>query len=125
MIDFDCVATLLSSVLSRINMISACLHDDLSEEIEEIKSNVAFVLKQYNYEVHLSNAPDDFFLDMVSLYKELNIISRDLGICILLTSHNEVLEDAAYGISFIIKVMAEKDCVFGCCYKNAKTRVMK
>lgn len=125
MIDFDCIATMLCSTLSRINMITANLPDELQDEMNEVKFNIICVLREYKYTVNMANISNKYYLNTESLYRELNIISRDLGIAFLLVSYNEALEDAVYGISFIIKTMSEIDKDFAICYDNALKRVLK
>lgn len=120
------VTMMLSSVLSRVNMLSACLPDKLQENMEEIRINITSILKDLKCDVDLFDRESLDFLDKVTLYTELNYIYKDLSICFLLTLNNVLLEDALYNTEFVMKKMAECDDVFKWCYdNNAMMRILK
>lgn len=122
------ITTMLGSIVSRVNMISGCLPDDLQANMEEVRTNIISVLNDLDCDISLSDKEGLTFLDKVSLFMELSSISNDLGVCTLITSNNVLLEDALYNIELIMKKMAEYDSVFRCCYSNyssGKKRVLK
>lgn len=116
--------TLLSSILSRVNLVGACLPDYLQEDIDEIKLDINSVLRENNCNVNLSNIPSGFSLNMVSLYKILSTVYKDLNTCMEITS-DEALEEAASSVNYIIINMSHIDSVFGACYETAKKKVLK
>jgi len=94
--------------------------------MEEARIRVVSVLESLKCDIKLCDSESLGFLDMVSLYTELSSISNDLGICVLLTSNNILLEDALYNIDFVIRKMVDYDSVFRVCYNNNnRTRVLK
>ena len=121
MINYDCIAMMLSSVISRLNLVSVCLPDEFQENIEDMKIDLTNLLKEHKYEVNLSDVSSEFFLDKESLYMELNNISRDLGTCLSLTS-DEALEEASFDISCIMKTMVRRDGVH---YQKGNMRRMR
>lgn len=117
------IIDLLFSVLRRIDKIYFCLPDDLVGNIEEVKDKIIDLLNEYGYTPKVNESAIDF-LDMVSLYTELDNISSDLSICLLHNLKNIQLEDALYNIGVIMKKMAYNDSVFRFCYQG-KTKILK
>ena len=91
--------------------------------IEEVKDKIVDLLNEYGYTPNVNESAIDF-LDMVSLYVELDRISSDLSICLLHNLKNIQLEDALYNIEVIMKKMAYNDSVFSFCYQG-KTKILK
>lgn len=117
------IIDLLFSVLRRIDKIYFCLPDDLVVNIEEVKDKIVDLLNEYGYTPNVNESAIDF-LDMVSLYTELDRISSDLSICLLHNLKNIQLEDALYNVGVIMKKMAYNDSVFSFCYQG-KTKILK
>ena len=121
------IVNLLTSALDREYSIINCLPVDLQEIMNEVESSISSVYAEVVGRDYIMNVDKQCydFLDMVTLYQELNYMSRDLGICMLLLPNNVKLEDANSNVIFVMKKMAEQDCVFRYCYNNAKRRVLK
>ena len=109
----DCcnIIKLLNSVIDRIDKITLCLPDMLQINMEEARNNVNFLLNKLDYNENDSRVEKLYFLDDVSLYMELNEISSNLGMCMLLYPFNTLLEDAHYNIEFIMKKIVNYDSV--------------
>jgi len=121
------IVNLLTSVLDREYSVINCLPIYLQELMNEVESNISSVYAEVVGRDYIMNFDKQCydFLDMVTLYQELNYMSRDLGICTLLLPNNVKIEDANSNVIFIMKKMAEQDCVFKYCYNNGKRRVLK
>lgn len=119
------VKTILISILNRIDGIIDCLPIKLQNIMMEIRTNVSTLLIGYGYNDVIIDVEYKGFLDMVTLYRELNYISRDLGICLLLNPGNVIVEDSVHNISFIIRQMAFNDGVFRYCYSKGNVRILK
>lgn len=126
---YDDIIILLSSMLSRFNMLSSCLPDDCYQEVEEFRGYIISVLNTLGFNVSLANSNGVVKIDMVTLYKELSNISQNLANYILLLSNSgyvsTILENAAYSLSFIMRELANKDSVFRSCYYKGMTKVLK
>lgn len=126
---YDDIIILLSSMLSRFNMLSSCLPDDCYQEVEEFRGYIISVLNTFGFNVSLANSNGVVKIDMVTLYKELSNISQNLANYILLLSNSgyvsTILENAAYNLSFIMRELANKDSVFGSCYYKGMVKVLK
>lgn len=119
------VTTNLSSVLSRINMIISSLPIELQENMEEVKNNIISLLNDFHCDIKLYDKKEFISLDSVTLYSQLNYISNDLGICVLIVPNNVKLEDAVCNVSFVIKKLVEYDTLFRYCYDSVKSKVLK
>lgn len=123
----DCcnIIELLNSVIDRMDKIVLCLPDMLQINMEEARNNVSCLMNKLSCERNVYCVEKLDFLDNVSLYTELNIISSDLGMCMLLSPCNTLLEDAHYNIELIIRKMAFYDSVFRFCYEKEYRRILK
>lgn len=124
---YDNTFILLSSVLSRINMIIGFVPGCVQSKLEEACVDITSVLRKKGFEVKLSDTTNDWHLDTFKIYTILNNISRDLGTCILLNLNEASLEDAAINISSVIKTMASMDSEFDTYYRGecGRSRVLK
>lgn len=125
--NFDNIFVLLSSVLSRINMVICFVPGRVQNKLEEASADITSVLRKKGFEVKLSDTTNKWHLDTLKIYTILNNILRDLGTCILLTSNEASLEDAAFNISLVIKTMASMDSEFDTYYRGeyGRSRVLK
>lgn len=104
--------TLLSSILTRINMVNSSLPEYCQENLDRAYHNVALVLKKYNFVIEQIDRKSDDKLDMNSLYKLLNGMVWDLSMCSLLFANNVYLEDAVYYINVVMENMLNDNNVF-------------
>ena len=118
---------LFSSILGRKYSIVNSLSFELQEVMNEIEVNINSLYKEFNYCDYVvnSNIICYDFLDMVTLYQELDFMIKDLNTCMFFLPNDFRIEDSISNIYFIMKKIAEDDCVFRYCYNKGKNRILK
>ena len=113
---------LVRNILNKANSIVDCLPYHLQNNINELINCV----RNFSLEHGIIYEYNCFFyhgkLSWENLYMTLNVISKDLGICLLLFPKNVNLEDAAHNIGIIINYIINCNSVLDYNYNVNKRR---